>query len=71
MRTTDVLLSAEERLHEIAAILAAGVLRLKTRSEPSPESPPCSPENTGEKPSESSRNCLDVSATLRTHVPAV
>ena len=34
----DVPLSSEERLHELAAILAAGVLRLKTR----PESlPPC------------------------------
>ena len=34
----DVPLSSEERLHELAAILAAGVLRLKVH----PESPPLS-----------------------------
>ena len=78
----DVPLSSEERLHELAAILAAGVLRLKTRRESasadgpsaqagSPESPPCGPGNIAEKLSESSRNCLDVSARPRTHVPAV
>ena len=33
MYTTDVPLSPEERFREIAAILAAGVLRLKTRPE--------------------------------------
>jgi len=31
MHTTDVPLSADERLREVAAILAAGVLRLRTR----------------------------------------
>ena len=82
MHMTDVPLSSEERLRELAAILAAGVLRLKTRSESasadgpsaqagSPESPPCGPGNIAEKLSESSRNCLDVSARPRAHVPAV
>jgi len=78
----DVPLSSEERLHELAAILAAGVLRLKTRSESasadgpsaqagSPESPPCGLGNVAEKLSESFRNCLDEFAAPRTHVPAV
>jgi len=83
MHTTDVPLSSEERLRELAAILAAGVLRLlKTRPESasadgpsaqagSPESGTSDREDAAEKLSESSRNCLDVSATLRTHVPAV
>jgi len=92
MHTTDVPLSPDERIHEIAAILAAGVLRLKTHPESPPPGQPvasgtrtgCSParagttelgacvlENIAEKLSESSRNCLDVSATPRTHVPAV
>jgi len=31
MRTTDISLSPQQRLQELAAILAAGVLRLKTR----------------------------------------
>jgi len=31
VHTTDVPLSAEERLREIAGILAAGLLRLRTR----------------------------------------
>ena len=31
MHTTDVPLSADERLREVAAILAAGLLRLRTR----------------------------------------
>jgi len=31
MHTTDVPLSAEERLREVAGILAAGLLRLRTR----------------------------------------
>jgi len=81
MHTTDVPLSSEERLHEVAAILAAGVLRLKTRSESASADGPSAQadttelgtsgrENTAEKLSESPRNCLDVSATPRTHVPA-
>ena len=82
MHTTDIPLSSEERLHEIAAILAAGILRLKARPEfasadgPSAQVGPTESgtsgrENTAEKLSESPRNCLDVSATPRTHVPAV
>lgn len=31
MHTTDVPLAPEERLREVAAILAAGLLRLRTR----------------------------------------
>jgi hypothetical protein len=31
MHTTDVPLSAEERLREVASILAAGLLQLRTR----------------------------------------
>jgi len=99
MHTTDVPLAADERRYEIAAILATGVVRLKTCAESlsaclpvasatqtasspaqagSAESPACGPGNTAptslpqaEKLSESSRNCLDASATPRTHVPAV
>ena len=78
----DAELTAAERLGELAAILAAGVLRLKTRRESasadgpsaqagSPESPPCGPGNIAEKLSESSRNCLDEFAAPGTHVPAV
>lgn len=34
MHTTDVPLSAAERLREVAAILAAGLLLLRTRPQP-------------------------------------
>ena len=78
----DVPLSSEERLRELAAILAAGVLRLRARPESTSADGPSAQagttesgtsgrEDAAEKLSESPRNCLDVSATPGTHVPAV
>jgi len=37
-------LSARERMHEVAAVLAQGVLRLKTWPANAPENPPESPQ---------------------------
>jgi len=75
----DAELTPTERLHELAAILAAGVLRLKTRpgslsargsaTHPGmPESADAGPENAAEKLSESGRNCLDPCAMSSPHV---
>ena len=62
--------SPEERRREVAAILAAGILRLRTPLQCIPEPESNSPESMSEKLSESRRNCLDVSASPRPHVSA-
>jgi hypothetical protein len=49
-------MSAHERLHEVATILAAGILRLRSRAALPSEHP--GPNN----PSESAEDCLEVSA---------
>ena len=60
-------MTPSERRHEVAAILARGVLRLRQCR----EKPPGSGESrTVEKGSESCRDCLDEGAKTSPHVPA-
>lgn len=57
-------MTPDQRRHEIAAILARGVLRLSTRARSNPasgESESC------QESSKSLPNCLDLSATSSTH----
>jgi hypothetical protein len=70
MQTTDARLTPIERLREIAAILATGILRLRTIPKPAPETV-YSPKSKTEKLSESGRNPLEVSATHSPHVPPI
>jgi len=58
----DAALSPEERLTEVAAILASGLLRMKTAP---PANVPVPPES-----AESSEKALEVCAPSRTHPPA-
>jgi hypothetical protein len=54
-------MSAEQRIEEISALLAAGVLRLRARAAlPAPAAP------SGISP-DSTQNCLDVSPRKRLH----
>jgi len=55
MPATEPNLTPEERFHEIATILAGGLLRLRTL----PETPPSPPKSTPGKSPESRRNVLD------------
>jgi len=57
MHTTDVPLSPEERLREVAAILAAGLLRVRTRPQlaaladmPGEPAAPKEPAESSQKP---------------------
>jgi len=70
MHQTDAELSPDERRREIAAILAAGILRLTTRPQAMPEHADSAPQNGSEKLSDSSQKGLDLSATQSPHVPA-
>jgi len=65
MHTTDVPLSSEERLHELAAILAAGVLRLKTRPESASADGPSAQAGTTESGTSDREDAADLSATGR------
>lgn len=58
----DCPLSPEERLTEVAAILAAGLLRMKT-------APPANAPAPGQS-AESSEKALELCAPSRTHPPA-
>jgi len=60
MPATESHLTAEDRFHEIATILAAGLLRLRTR----PEAPPCTAKSRSGKSPESRRNVLDGGAQI-------
>ncbi len=61
-------LTPDQRRHEIAAILAKGVLRLHSMRSLGPESPaPGSPDDA----SDSAQNDLEVSATPRPHVTGI
>jgi hypothetical protein len=70
MHTTDARLTPMERLREVAAILAAGILRLRAIPKPAPGAA-CSPESEPDKLSESGRNPLEVSAEHVPHVPPI
>lgn len=58
-------LTPEQRRREIAAILAKGVLRLRSAAQISPSSAPES--RTAEKGAETLQNALELSATLSPH----
>jgi hypothetical protein len=57
-------LTPAQRRHEIAVILATGVLRLSTCARSSPVSPE---SQARQNSSESRKNCLDLSATSSPH----
>ena len=69
MHSTDADLSPDERRREIAAVFAAGIMRLSTRPETMPE--PASPGagNGAEEPSDRAQKPLDLSAPPSPHVP--
>lgn len=56
MHTTEADLTPSERLREIAAILATGILRLGTCAKSSPESAISGQETASEKTQESAEN---------------
>jgi len=60
-------MTPSERRHEIAAILARGVLRLRQCAQSSASS---GESRRPERTSESARDCLDEGARLSPHVPA-
>ena len=70
MHTTDVPLAPEERLREVAAVLAAGLLRLRTR----PQLAATSDMSDGHIPPQESadfpRKALGLPATARPARPA-
>ena len=68
MHQADADLSPNERRREIAAILAAGILRLKARPGCLPESATSGPKCAPEKLSDSAQKPLDLSATQSPHV---
>jgi hypothetical protein len=70
MYTTDAELTPAERLHEIAAILAAGILRLRTRSGSTLESAALGEKSDPERISDSAQERLDLSGTQSPHVHA-
>ena len=53
---SDADLTPDERFREIAAILVAGILRLRARPESMPESAPGGAESDSKKLSDSARN---------------
>ena len=70
MHTTDARLTPIERLREVAAILATGILRLRTIPTPAPEAA-YSPTSEPEKLLDSGQKALEVSATHGPHVPPI
>ena len=70
MHSTDAALSPDERRREIAATLAAGVLRLSTRRGATPEPASSGAANGTEEPSDPAQKPLDLSAPPSPHVPA-
>jgi len=62
--TDPAFMNGDDRLREVSAILAAGVLRLCRRSALSPNL------STTYPPVESEQNCLDDSRELRLHGPS-
>ena len=69
MPTVDLPATPEDRLHEVAAILAAGLLRLHARPELATSDIPGGPAAAQESP-ESSRNPLELPAHPSPHRPA-
>ena len=70
MHPTGPELTPSERLREIAAIFASGILRLATCPQSTPESVASGQEGQPESPSDSAQKSLDLPATQSPHVPA-
>jgi len=70
MHPTDADLSPAERRREIAAILAAGVLRLTTRPEATPVSTTCDAGDASAQRPDSAEKPLDSGGASSPHVPA-
>ena len=69
MHTTDVPLAPEERLREVAAILAAGLLRLRTRPQLAGPADMSGKPAAPRKRAESSQKALGLSAPPRPDPP--
>ena len=65
MHTTDVPLSADERLREVAAILAAGLLRLRTRPQLAATSDISGEHAPSQESTDSAQKALGLPATAR------
>ena len=65
MHTTDVPLSPDERLREAASILAAGLLRLRTRPQLAATSDMSDGHGGPQESAESARKALGLPATSR------
>jgi hypothetical protein len=65
MHTTDVPLAPEERLREVAAILAAGLLRLRTRPQLAATSDISGGHVSPRESAESAQKALGLPATPR------
>ncbi len=65
MHTTDLPLSAEERLREVTAILAAGLLRLRTRPQLAATSDMSGEHVPPQKSADSAQKALGLPATAR------
>ncbi len=70
LQDPDAPRTPEDRMRQVARILASGVLRMRRGLLPPPNAPLALPECDLAKPSESNRNCLAVSASPRPHVSA-
>jgi len=66
---TAAALRPDERRHEVATILAAGVLRLTSRPDVPPESPESADANGLGKSSDSPEKALELCPPPRTHCP--
>lgn len=70
MHSTDADLTPAERRREIAAILAAGIVRLSTRPEATPDPASSGAENAPANRSYSIQKSLDSGCRTSPHVPA-
>jgi len=66
---TDAALTPDERRREVAAVLAAGVLRLTSRPDALSESADNSDADGPEKSSDSAEKALELRTPPRTHCP--
>ena len=70
MRATEAELTPDQRRRELAAILAAGILRLRTRPGSLPEPAMSGPDGAAKKSSDSGQKSLAVPGPPSPHGPA-
>jgi hypothetical protein len=70
MHPTEANPSPDERRREIAAVLAAGILRLTTRPEAAPDSTSSDAEDASTQPPDSAQKPLDSGRGTSPHVLA-